>query len=184
MRTIDTSSSLQIMGNEEIKNVIKILGLQYGKKYATVAELNTLRYGRLMVMADQDQDGSHIKGLVINFIHHNWPSLLRHGFMEEFITPIVKVDTQWRSLCFSFSSPVHIQVTKGKQERAFFSLPEFETWRATTENAHTWRVKYYKGLGTSTSKEAKEYFSDMERHRIPFRYDGVEDDQAIDMVRK
>lgn len=39
----------------------------------------------------QDQDGSHIKGLLINFIHHNWPSLLRHNFLEEFITPIIKV---------------------------------------------------------------------------------------------
>ena len=79
------------MGNEEISNVVKILGLQYSKKYADPSELKTLRYGKLMVMADQDQDGSHIKGLVINFIHHNWPNLLKHSFMEEFITPIVKV---------------------------------------------------------------------------------------------
>ena len=79
------------MGNEEIKNLIKILGLQYGKKYLESSELRGLRYGRLMIMADQDQDGSHIKGLVINFIHHNWPRLLQHGFVEEFITPLVKV---------------------------------------------------------------------------------------------
>ena len=82
---------LQIMGNEEITNLVKILGLQYSKKYADNADLKTLRYGHLMIMADQDQDGSHIKGLVINFIHHNWPNLLKHSFMEEFITPIVKV---------------------------------------------------------------------------------------------
>jgi len=43
-------------------------------------------------------------------------------------------------------------------------------------------VKYYKGLGTSTSKEAKEYFSDMDRHRIPFKYMGPEDDDAILLV--
>ena len=79
------------MNNEEIKNVIKILGLQYGKKYTETGELKSLRYGKLMIMADQDQDGSHIKGLVINFIHHNWPRLLGQGFIEEFITPIVKV---------------------------------------------------------------------------------------------
>jgi DNA gyrase/topoisomerase IV subunit B len=36
------------------------------------------------------QDGSHIKGLLINFIHHNWPDLLKLPFLEEFITPIVK----------------------------------------------------------------------------------------------
>lgn len=38
------------------------------------------------------------------------------------------------------------------------------------------------GLGTSTSKEAKEYFSDMERHKIPFKYTGAEDDAAINLV--
>ena len=91
------------MGNEEIKNVVKILGLQYGKKYTEVSELNSLRYGRLMIMADQDQDGSHIKGLVINFIHHNWPHLLRHGFVEEFITPIVKVSYKLHTM-YMYSS--------------------------------------------------------------------------------
>ena len=76
-----------------------------------------------------------------------------------------------------------MQVTKGRQERSFYSLPEFERWKAETDDAHTWRVKYYKGLGTSTAKEAKEYFSDMERHRIPFKYSGTGDDDAIQLVR-
>ena len=58
-----------------------------------------------------------------------------------------------------------------------------EQWKAATPNHHTWKVKYYKGLGTSTSKEAKEYFSDMTRHRIPFKYGGPEDDHAIELVR-
>ena len=45
-----------------------------------------------MIMTDQDQDGSHIKGLLINYLHHFWPSLLKvPGFLTEFITPIVKV---------------------------------------------------------------------------------------------
>lgn len=38
------------------------------------------------------------------------------------------------------------------------------------------------GLGTSTSQEAKEYFCDMQRHRIPFKYAGPEDDEAITLV--
>lgn len=40
----------------------------------------------------------------------------------------------------------------------------------------------YNTTGTSTSKEAKEYFSDMVRHRIKFKYGGVEDDNAVDMA--
>ena len=51
-----------------------------------------LRYGHLMIMTDQDHDGSHIKGLIMNFLHHFYPSLLQvPGFLLEFITPIVKV---------------------------------------------------------------------------------------------
>ncbi|XP_058531382.1 DNA topoisomerase 2-alpha isoform X2 [Ochotona princeps] len=157
------ASHKQIMENAEINNIIKIVGLQYKKNYEDEDSLKTLRYGKIMIMTDQDQDGSHIKGLLINFIHHNWPSLLRHRFLEEFITPIVKV-------------------SKNKQELAFYSLPEFEEWKSSTPNHKKWKVKYYKGLGTSTSKEAKEYFADMKRHRIQFKYSGPEDDAAISLA--
>lgn len=74
----------------------------------------------------KDQDGSHIKGLLINFIHFNWPSLIKQNFIEEFITPIVKV-------------------SKSGQEKSFFSLPEYEEWKMNTDNWNTWKVKYYKG---------------------------------------
>ncbi|KAI5087176.1 DNA topoisomerase 2-beta [Silurus meridionalis] len=153
----------QIMENAEINNIIKIVGLQYKKSYDDADSLKSLRYGKIMIMTDQDQDGSHIKGLLINFFHHNWPSLLKHTFLEEFITPIVKA-------------------TKNKQEVSFYSIPEFEEWKKQTENHKTWHIKYYKGLGTSTSKEAKEYFADMDRHRIMFKYGGTEDDAAITLA--
>uniref|UniRef100_A0A4W4H0G8 DNA topoisomerase 2 n=1 Tax=Electrophorus electricus TaxID=8005 RepID=A0A4W4H0G8_ELEEL len=157
------ASHKQIMDNAEINNIIKILGLQYRKNYSDPESLKTLRYGRLMIMTDQDQDGSHIKGLLINFIHHNWPSLLHHNFLEEFITPIIKVSNK-------------------KQELSFYSIPEFTEWKEKQSNIKSWKVKYYKGLGTSTAKEAKEYFSDMARHRIPFKYSGPADDEAITLA--
>lgn len=66
------------------------MGLYMGADYK---DLKSLRYGSIMIMTDQDHDGSHIKGLLINFIHHFWPSLIKnhHGFLKEFITPIIKV---------------------------------------------------------------------------------------------
>ncbi|XP_070584241.1 DNA topoisomerase 2-beta isoform X3 [Erythrolamprus reginae] len=163
MLNVREASHKQIMENAEINNIIKIVGLQYKKSYEDPESLKTLRYGKIMIMTDQDQDGSHIKGLLINFIHHNWPSLLKHGFLEEFITPIVKA-------------------SKNKQELSFYSIPEFDEWKKHMENHKAWKVKYYKGLGTSTAKEAKEYFADMERHRILFRYAGPEDDAAITLA--
>ncbi len=140
----------QVMKNEEIKNIIDILGLKMGVKYDE-ENIKTLRYGHLMIMADQDHDGSHIKGLVINMIHTFWPSLLDvPGFLQQFITPIVKVN-------------------KGKNSRTFFTLPQYEQWRESTgNNAKGWKIKYYKGLGTSTSAEAKEYFSNLDLHEISF----------------
>ncbi|KAM7370981.1 hypothetical protein PAMP_010487 [Pampus punctatissimus] len=163
MLNVREASHKQIMENAEINNIIKILGLQYKKNYSDPDSLKSLRYGKLMIMTDQDQDGSHIKGLLINFIHHNWPSLLRHNFLEEFITPIIKVSYK-------------------KTQMSFYSIPEFNAWKDSQPNHKSWKIKYYKGLGTSTSQEAKEYFSDMGRHRIPFKYSGPEDDEAITLA--
>lgn len=143
------ASLSQLRANEEINNIIKILGLKQSQKYTSTS---SLRYGHLMIMADQDHDGSHIKGLVINMIHKLWPSLLKiDGFLQEFVTPIVKA-------------------TRGKTSRSFFSIPEYKEWRNANQNGKGWKIKYYKGLGTSTDLEAKEYFSELDEHQIDFRY--------------
>lgn len=61
-----------------------------------------------MIMTDQDHDGSHIKGLLINLLHHFWPSLLKlKGFLQEFITPIVKV-CMYVTLLFGYAQHIHI----------------------------------------------------------------------------
>jgi len=152
----------QMMNNEEIQNLIKIMGLDWNKQYDE--ELKGLRYGSIMIMTDQDHDGSHIKGLIINLIHAWWPSLLKMpGFLKEFFTPIVKS-------------------TKGKQVLSFYTMPEYETWKAETNNGKGWRIKYYKGLGTSTTKEAKEYFGALETHKLSYLYEGDEDDNAVDLA--
>ncbi|MGE6057316.1 hypothetical protein ACQJ2V_28205, partial [Klebsiella variicola subsp. variicola] len=86
-----------------------------------------LRYGHLMIMTDQDHDGSHIKGLLINMFSAWWPELLKmEGFLQEFITPIVKVKRN-----------------SGKERPiAFYTLPEFEQWKAQHEDGKGYTVKY------------------------------------------
>jgi len=151
----------QTVNNAEIQNVIKIMGLQQQMVYDSV---KPLRYGSIMIMADQDYDGSHIKGLLINMLQHWWPSLYKlDGFLKEFITPIVKV-------------------TKGQQEIQFFSVNDYESWKEKNNGGRGWTAKYYKGLGTSTSKEGKEYFKNIRDHRMEFRYTGQKDDEIIDLA--
>ncbi|KAK3155000.1 hypothetical protein QOZ80_2BG0197570 [Eleusine coracana subsp. coracana] len=151
----------QIMENAEIQHIKQILGLQHGKQYDST---KGLRYGRLMIMTDQDHDGSHIKGLLINFIHSFWPSLLKVPFLVEFITPIVKA-------------------SKGNTVISFFTIPEYEAWKKTIEGHATgWSVKYYKGLGTSTNDEGKEYFKNIVKHRKDFIWKDEKDDNDIELA--
>jgi DNA topoisomerase-2 len=77
-------SVAQLTSNQEFNDLKKILGLQQGKEYTSVSEL---RYGRLMIMTDADNDGSHIKGLILNMIHYFWPSLLKLNFVVSYGDP-------------------------------------------------------------------------------------------------
>ncbi len=189
MLNVREATTKQILDNAEITSLCKIIGLNFKEKYETRDSMKTLRYGKIMIMTDQDHDGSHIKGLIINFIHHQWPNLLKYGFVEEFITPIIKVFKSRKSAAGNENGHSTISLnhngtlsTTTEFEKSFFSIPEFEEWQNSTPDWHTWKIKYYKGLGTSTSKEAKEYFSDMNRHCIRFEYSGVRDDLSIQLA--
>jgi len=147
------ATATSILNNAEIKNIKLILGLQQGKEY-TIHNLNELRYGSVVIFCDQDVDGSHIKGLIINFFHHFFPSLLKiDGFIKTYITPIVK----------GF---------KGKQSVNFYTLNDYERFK--TENKG-FEYKYYKGLGTSSSKEMQEYFKKMNEITVVYQYDELTD---------
>ena len=72
------------MENSEVNNIKKIIGLETGKVYKNT---EGLRYGKIMVLADQDEDGSHIKGLVFNLFETLWPSLFKQkGFITSMLT--------------------------------------------------------------------------------------------------
>jgi DNA topoisomerase-2 len=160
-----------LVANDEINHLKQILGLQSGRVYTSV---QGLRYGRVMLLTDQDHDGSHIKGLVINLLMHCWPSLLQlrnPSFLWEFNTPIVKMSKGYSAS----GMPTSAQA----QEIFFLSLVEWEAWKRSHADGKGWTTKYYKGLGTSTALEAKCYFADLDRHLVEF----VWDPQAADRVR-
>jgi DNA gyrase/topoisomerase IV subunit B len=150
----------QLLANEEITNLKKIIGLKSGEDYTDDNKFNQLRYGRIVILTDADVDGSHIKGLVMNFIHSQWPSLIkRKNFITSLATPIVKA-------------------TKGSDILSFYNLTEYDKWLESNESNKNWKIKYYKGLGTSTAVEAREYFIDIENKLINYKWENkvIEDD--------
>jgi len=139
----------KLMENEEIQNIKKIMGLESGKKYNDIGDL---RYGRIMIMSDQDHDGSHIRGLIMNMFETLWPSLVKKcGFLVSLLTPIIKATNK-----------------TNRQQLSFYNMTAFNKWHEETGDISAWDIKYYKGLGTSTEEEAKEYFRTM--HQVTYDY--------------
>ena len=149
----------RISENKEIVEIKQIMGLETNKKYDSLENVKkSLRYSKILFMTDQDLDGSHIKGLGINMFESQWRSLLELNLVGFMNTPIIKA-------------------RKGSQEKLFYNDAEYESWKKTDPKG--WSIKYYKGLGTSTSKEFKEYFQ--HKKFVMFSYDQTAGD-AIDMV--
>jgi len=155
----------KISENKEINDIKKVLGLETGKEYETIDDVNKyLRYGKIMYMTDQDLDGSHIKGLCINLFHSEWASLVKiPGFISFMNTPILRAK-------------------KGTQVKLFYNDGEYNRWKESFENGVPtgWTVKYFKGLGTSTSAEFKEYFAN--KKIVDFVYSGQHSDDTIDKI--
>ena len=151
----------RINENKEIVEIKQIMGLENGKEYTEEQVNSLLRYKSILFMTDQDLDGSHIKGLGINLFQDQWNSLSKlNNFIGFMNTPILKAK-------------------KGSNEKIFYNEGEYNKWKEENDTKG-WKVKYYKGLGTSTSAEFKEYFAN--KKIVYFQHTGIGSDNTIDMV--
>jgi DNA topoisomerase II len=127
----------QIAENKEINDLKKVLGLREGVDYRIEENYETLRYGHLMVLADADVDGLHILGLVMNLFHCKYPTLLARGYIKYLRTKI-------------------LEAKKGKEKLKFYTQHEYEEWLKESPDHATWKVDYFKGLGTSEDEDILE----------------------------
>ena len=147
-------SPAKFNANEELTAIKKIIGLEQGKIYKNVS---ALRYGRVLIMSDQDVDGFHIRGLLMNLFHTEWASLMKMGFLCTLLTPLLKL-------------------TRGLQTHSFYNESEFAKWsnEVGEDEVKRYKMKYYKGLGTSTPAEAREWFENL--YDIRYEWDDGTDD--------
>lgn len=148
--------------NEEIINILKIMGLEFPLMSevgnTSVGDtISRLRYGRIMIFTDQDVDGSHIKGLIMNLMETYWPELLAEvpGFLVSLATPIIKVLGPDKN-------------NKHDIIQSFYTTNEFEVWKQNNHIPKSYSIKYYKGLGTSEISDVPEYFMDFENKLIKY----------------
>lgn len=161
-----------VMKHEIYTNIARILGLVYGKVYRDAADLKSLNYNCLVLMADQDHDGDHIVGLIVNWIETMWPSLLklRPDFIKRFATPIVIARRKAKAKAADFPD----------KEVQFLSQPTFKRWlEANPERSSAYAFQYYKGLGGHSSKLGRTYFASCDEHMVTLKYAGKSDHEAL-----
>lgn len=158
------ASTKQKLENTEITHLKQILGLKE-EKAKTYTSVDTLRYGHICILVDSDEDGKHIKGLILNWLEASFPSLLKiPGFVLDFKSPIVKC------------------TNKDKKDFLFYTLRDYEDWKKNNNDGKGWKIKYFKGLATSEEKDVKRYFKAIDKHLKTFAPLREQDSEKIDLA--
>ena len=155
---VRNASTASIQKNKEFTTFKTIMGLKQNVEYTDTTKL---RYGGIIILTDQDLDGSHIKGLIINMLQYFWPSLLKiDGFIQTMSTPILKVNKK---------------TDKARKDvKTFYTISDYKKWATTIDDISKWNIKYYKGLATSEADEVKELFNEFTKRIITYVWDEVE----------
>lgn len=163
VRDLNSKNDIQkILENEEIKKILTITGLKIGEPVTSIAQL---RFGKILATTDADLDGSHIKGLLQNLFYTFWPELFTMGVIGFFKTPLIKV---WLD-------------SKKKEEKWFYNDEEYKEWLTKNLNVKH-KMKYYKGLGTSSAKEFGEYLEKIDEHTVQMYIKDNTDSDSIDLA--
>jgi len=125
---------IKIVNNRVILDLKEVLGLREGVDYTVDTNYSTLRYGKILIMADADEDGKHIVGLLMVLFHKLYPSLIAREFIMLLRTPIIRV-------------------SKNKDKISFLSAREYLDWLSLNPDHSKWRHKYLKGLASSKPEE-------------------------------
>lgn len=158
--TLCLTKGHQQWDKSKIKKIINL-----GKTDLYVYDLETENHhfqGGVGQMIVHNCDGSHIKALLINIFSFGWPSLLKlnPSFIQTIKTPILKA-------------------VKGKQIVEFFTEQDYHKWVNSSTNTNSYKIKYFKGLGSSTKEDAKDIFKRLGDLRVDYYYKDQKCEESI-----
>lgn len=145
MLNVEKARIDKVYGNEKLMPVVTALGTSIGEDF----DLSKLRYGKVIIMADADVDGSHIRTLLLTFFFRFMRPLIEEGHIY-------------------LAQPPLFKVARGKQVRYAFSDAERDQYisELSGENNLKVNVQRYKGLGEMAPEQLWETTMDPERRTM------------------
>ncbi|MCD8328297.1 MAG: DNA topoisomerase (ATP-hydrolyzing) subunit B [Ruminococcus sp.] len=145
MLNVEKARIDKVYGNEKLMPVVAALGTSIGEDF----DITRLRYGKVIIMADADVDGCHIRTLLLTFFFRYMPELIKQGHVY-------------------IAQPPLFKVYRGKQVRYAFSDEERDRYIAELggENKLKVDVQRYKGLGEMDPEQLWETTMDPERRTM------------------
>ena len=151
---VSKSTVKEITESTEIRTMVEMLGLKYGADYSIQEEIDTLRYGRIEIITDADDDGKHISCLILNFFNCFFPGIIKNGLIAILEIPVIKV-----------------QDKKGNVVGRFYSSAEYDKWNSSLSESERKKLEkplYFKGLATSEDDDIKDDVDHAPRVRIVY----------------
>ena len=128
MLNVEKARLDRVYGNDKLMPVITALGTGIGEEF----DLNKLRYGRVIIMADADVDGSHIRTLLLTFFYRYMRPLVEEGHVY-------------------IAQPPLFRITKNK--RHYYAYSDNERNEIMTQLQSGYDIQRYKGLGEMDSEQ-------------------------------
>ncbi|MBP5588370.1 MAG: DNA topoisomerase (ATP-hydrolyzing) subunit B [Treponema sp.] len=135
----------KVMNNDKLEPIIASLGAGFGKDF----NIDKLRYHKIIIMADADVDGSHIRTLLLTFFFRYMPQIIEKGYVYLAMPPLFKVQLGKKEPVYCYSD----------QERD-------DALAALGENRAKADVQRYKGLGEMDGKQLWETTMDPEHRKM------------------
>jgi DNA gyrase subunit B len=132
----------KLLANKEIKSLIRAIGAGFGNDF----DINKVRYKKIIIMADADVDGSHIRVLLMTFFFKYMRPLIEHGYVYLAMAPLYKVE-------------------KGTKIEYLLDDSQLAEYKRTHQG-QKYEVTYMKGLGEMDKMELKETTMNIENRRL------------------